>query len=83
MTRGEPQYQAMTRNMEPDPTLSHYEGVIDHLAIRCAGLAASAAVGAEVLHQPRLWPEYHNHYFATFVRDPDGNNVEAVCHRPE
>ena len=39
--------------------------------------------GAEVLHQPRLWPEYHATYYGGFVRDPDGNNVEAVCHTPE
>ncbi|HMK62536.1 MAG TPA: VOC family protein [Acidimicrobiales bacterium] len=44
---------------------------------------AAAAVGAEVLHTPRLWPEYHPNYYAAFVRDPDGNNVEAVCHSPE
>jgi hypothetical protein len=25
-------------------------------------------------------PEYHEHYYGAFVRDPDGNNVEAVCH---
>lgn len=39
--------------------------------------------GAEVLHEPRVWPEYHPDYYGAFVRDPDGNNVEAVCHRPE
>ena len=44
---------------------------------------AAVLEGAEVLHAPRLWPEYHPHYFGTFVRDPDGNNVEAVCHLPE
>ena len=43
---------------------------------------AAVATGAEVLHAPRLWPEYHEHYFGAFVRDPDGNNVEAVCHQP-
>jgi len=43
---------------------------------------AAVAAGAEVLHEPRLWPEYHEHYFGAFVRDPDGNNVEAVCHTP-
>jgi catechol 2,3-dioxygenase-like lactoylglutathione lyase family enzyme len=43
---------------------------------------AAVAVGAGVLHEPRLWPEYHPNYFGAFVRDPDGNNVEAVCHRP-
>jgi catechol 2,3-dioxygenase-like lactoylglutathione lyase family enzyme len=43
----------------------------------------AVAAGAEVLHEPRVWPEYHPNYFGAFVRDPDGNNVEAVCHRAE
>ena len=61
-----------------------------HIAFSAPDRAAvqaffDAAVGAraEVLHQPRLWPEYHPNYFGAFVRDPDGNNVEAVCHRAE
>jgi catechol 2,3-dioxygenase-like lactoylglutathione lyase family enzyme len=41
---------------------------------------AAVALGAEVLHEPRVWPEYHPGYFGVFVRDPDGNNVEAVHH---
>lgn len=41
---------------------------------------AALALGAESLHAPRLFPEYHPGYFAAFVRDPDGNNVEAVFH---
>lgn len=41
---------------------------------------AAAALGAEILHEPREWPEYHPGYFGAFVRDPDGNNVEAVTH---
>jgi catechol 2,3-dioxygenase-like lactoylglutathione lyase family enzyme len=44
---------------------------------------AAVTTGAEVLHEPRLWPEYHPSYYGAFVRDPDGNNVEAVCHTPE
>jgi len=44
---------------------------------------AARAAGAEVLHEPRVWPEYHADYYGAFVRDPDGNNVEAVCHAPE
>ncbi len=44
---------------------------------------AAVAVGAEVLHEPRVFPEYHPTYFGAFVRDPDGNNIEAVCHAPE
>ena len=48
-----------------------------------AFVEAGRAAGAEVLHEPRVWPEYHPNYFGGFVRDPDGNNVEAVCHDPE
>ena len=48
-----------------------------------AFFAAAVATGAHVLHEPRLWPEYHPNYYGAFVRDPDGNNVEAVCHSPE
>jgi catechol 2,3-dioxygenase-like lactoylglutathione lyase family enzyme len=54
----------------------------DRAAVRAFYVAAVAA-GAEVLHEPRDWPEYHPGYYAAFVRDPDGNNVEAVCHAPE
>ena len=51
----------------------------DAAAVR-AFFDAATGLGAEVLHEPRLWPEYHEHYYGAFVRDPDGNNVEAVCH---
>ena len=44
---------------------------------------AAVALGAEVLHEPRVWTEYHASYYGAFVRDPDGNNVEAVCQTPE
>ena len=47
-----------------------------------AFFAAARNAGAEVLHEPRVWPEYHPNYYGAFVRDPDGNNVEAVCHAP-
>jgi len=47
-----------------------------------AFLEAARGIGAEVLHEARVWPEYHSNYYGAFVRDPDGNNVEAVCHRP-
>lgn len=54
----------------------------DRAAVR-AFVDAAVALGAEVLHQPRVWPEYHPTYFGGYVRDPDGNNVEAVSHHPE
>lgn len=41
---------------------------------------AAVAFGAEILHAPRVFPEYHPTYYGAFVRDPDGHNVEAVCH---
>jgi hypothetical protein len=34
---------------------------------------------AEVLHAPKEWPEYRAGYYGAFGRDPDGNNIEAVC----
>jgi catechol 2,3-dioxygenase-like lactoylglutathione lyase family enzyme len=54
----------------------------DRATVR-AFFEAAVAAGAEVLHEPRLFPEYHQTYYGAFVRDPDGNNVEAVCHAPE
>ncbi|WP_325049247.1 VOC family protein [Micromonospora deserti] len=63
--------------------------MIDHVSIQVREVAAAGAfydaavaAGAEVLHAPRVWPEYRPSYFGAFVRDPDGNNVEAVCHGP-
>ncbi len=47
-----------------------------------AVFAAATDAGSEVLHEPRVWPEYHPGYYAVFLRDPDGNNVEAVHHSP-
>lgn len=51
----------------------------DRAAVR-AFFEAAVGAGAEVLHEPRVWPEYHETYYGAFVRDPDGNNVEAVSH---
>lgn len=51
----------------------------DQGAVR-AFVDAAVALGAEVLHEPRIWPEYHPGYYGVFLRDPDGNNVEAVHH---
>jgi catechol 2,3-dioxygenase-like lactoylglutathione lyase family enzyme len=54
----------------------------DRAAVR-AFFDTAVKAGAEVLHEPRVWPEYHEAYFGAFVRDPEGNNVEACCHAPE
>lgn len=31
---------------------------------------------------PGLRPEYHDHYYSAYVLDPDGHNIEVVCHIP-
>jgi catechol 2,3-dioxygenase-like lactoylglutathione lyase family enzyme len=53
----------------------------DRAAVR-AFFDTAVAAGAEALHEPKVWPEYHATYYGAFVRDPDGNNVEAVSHGP-
>jgi glyoxylase I family protein len=41
--------------------------------------ATVEAAGGEVLHAPRLWPEYHPDYYATFFLDPDGFRLEVAA----
>jgi catechol 2,3-dioxygenase-like lactoylglutathione lyase family enzyme len=43
---------------------------------------AAIAAGGRDNGAPGLRPEYHPHYYGAFVFDPDGNNIEAVCHKP-
>ena len=33
--------------------------------------------------KPGLRPQYHPNYYGAYVRDPDGHNIEAVCHAPK
>ena len=43
---------------------------------------AALKAGAQSNGDPGLRPHYHADYYGAFVIDPDGNNVEAVCHIP-
>lgn len=45
--------------------------------------AAGLAHGGTDDGAPGLRPHYHARYFAAFLLDPDGNRVEAACHRAE
>lgn len=45
--------------------------------------AAALRAGGRDNGGPGLRPHYHAHYYGAFVLDPDGNNIEAVCHQPE
>jgi len=60
-----------------------------HLAFRAdnrelvdAFHAAAIAAGGKDNGKPGLRPEYHQNYYGAFVLDPDGHNIEAVCHAP-
>jgi catechol 2,3-dioxygenase-like lactoylglutathione lyase family enzyme len=60
-----------------------------HVAFHCpdretvdAFHTAALAAGGTDNGAPGLRAHYHPSYYAAFVRDPEGNNVEAVCHRP-
>jgi catechol 2,3-dioxygenase-like lactoylglutathione lyase family enzyme len=44
--------------------------------------AAAMAAGGTDQGAPGVREHYHPSYYAAFVTDPDGNNIEAVCHEP-
>ena len=44
---------------------------------------AAMAAGGRDNGGPGLRPEYHASYYGAFVFDPDGNNIEEVCHGPQ
>lgn len=45
--------------------------------------AAALAAGGRDNGAPGLRPHYHENYYGAFVHDPDGHNIEAVCHTPD
>jgi catechol 2,3-dioxygenase-like lactoylglutathione lyase family enzyme len=60
----------------PHPDISRFDsGDACHVA--------AVAAGAEVLHEPEVWAAHLPDDDGAFVRDPDGNNVDAVCDVPE
>jgi catechol 2,3-dioxygenase-like lactoylglutathione lyase family enzyme len=44
---------------------------------------AALGAGGKDNGPPGPRPHYHANYFGAFVLDPDGNNIEAVCHRTD
>ena len=71
--------------------------MFDHVGFGVTNLAASKdfhlkalqPIGAALAHgardngAPGLRPIYHPDYYGAFVFDPDGHNVEVVCHKPQ
>jgi catechol 2,3-dioxygenase-like lactoylglutathione lyase family enzyme len=58
----------------------HVSFQVDSRALVDAFYAAAIAAGGTDNGPPGPRPMYHPGYYGAFVRDPDGNNVEAVCH---
>ena len=61
-----------------------------HIALTARSRAAVDAFHAAALAAdgtdngaPGVRPHYHADYYGAFALDPDGHNIEAVCHRPE
>jgi catechol 2,3-dioxygenase-like lactoylglutathione lyase family enzyme len=77
-------YQAL----EPSPHTRHGTG-LQHLSFMVTSRATvraahewAVARDAEIVHEPREFPEYGEHY-ATYFLDPHGFMLEVVCHGPE
>ncbi|HXR12649.1 MAG TPA: VOC family protein [Gaiellaceae bacterium] len=63
------------------PGLHHLALAVESAADVDAAHATAVGAGAEVLHAPRLWPQYHPGYYATFFLDPDGFRIEVAASR--
>jgi catechol 2,3-dioxygenase-like lactoylglutathione lyase family enzyme len=59
----------------------HVAFVSDDHSMVDAFYRAALAAGGQDNGAPGLRPEYHPNYYGAFVLDPDGYNIEAVCHR--
>jgi catechol 2,3-dioxygenase-like lactoylglutathione lyase family enzyme len=78
----------------PKPDLWLHQGTPNHprlhIAFRAENRAqvdafykAAMAAGGKDNGAPGLRPHYHKDYYGAFVLDPDGHNIEVVCHMPE
>jgi catechol 2,3-dioxygenase-like lactoylglutathione lyase family enzyme len=63
------------------PGLHHVALAVESAADVDAAWSAAVEAGAEVLHAPRLWPQYRPDYYATFFLDPDGFRIEVASAR--
>jgi catechol 2,3-dioxygenase-like lactoylglutathione lyase family enzyme len=63
------------------PGFHHVSFVVESHEEVDAVHAAVLAAGGEVLHAPKLWPQYHPAYYGTFFVDPDGFRIEVASSR--
>ena len=62
---------------------AHFAFMAKNRAAVDAFYAAALKAGGKDNGKPGLRPHYHANYYGAFVLDPDGHNIEAVCHFPE
>jgi catechol 2,3-dioxygenase-like lactoylglutathione lyase family enzyme len=74
---GMPDFWLMTTEQPLNPTHLAFSAARDAVD---AFHAAALAAGGTDNGPPGLRADYHPHYYSAFVRDPEGNNVEVVCH---
>jgi len=79
--RGKPDFWITGGEKQTPPI--HVAFTADSRADVDAFYAAAVAAGGTDNGAPGLRPHYHENYYGAFVRDPDGHNIEAVCHKPE
>lgn len=66
---------------QPSPRMHVAFSAVTRLEVDAFWRAAIGAGGVD--HgAPGVRADYHPDYYGAFVLDPDGHNVEAVCHRP-
>lgn len=67
---------------DPNRPPVHVAFRADSRAVVDAFHRAALAAGGTDNGPPGVRAQYHPHYYAAYVRDPDGHNIEAVCHQP-
>lgn len=72
----------LREGIEPGPG-RHYAFTARSRAEVDAFHVVALAAGGRDNGAPGPRPHYHEHYYGAFVLDPDGNNIEAVCHLPQ
>jgi catechol 2,3-dioxygenase-like lactoylglutathione lyase family enzyme len=65
---------------DENPTTAHLAFRADRRELVDAFHEAALAAGGSDHGAPGPRPHYHETYYGAYVLDPDGNNVEAVCH---
>ncbi|HZZ87417.1 MAG TPA: VOC family protein [Caulobacteraceae bacterium] len=66
-----------------EPGAAHVAFTTDRRATVEAFYEAALAAGGRDNGAPGVRAHYHPNYYGAFVLDPDGHNIEAVCHGPE